>query len=187
MNAGALMLLHSRLFGLLYSLPFGFLSVALLSGVARIVQVKATPFNWDKFWITGSCLSLLAWIVIVAMRYVNRQMFKDVNVCDNGERLLKHGPADYSIGWRPSNGWLYLTDQRIIAKASLSFLSPLTFDVCIYYDEILAIKPHRTWNRLFSGFCIEHKHGEVKFLVFDHEEWETVIEDARRASDFQHV
>lgn len=93
---------------------------------------------------------------------------------NNGEKIIKEGPANHFKGIEAVGGKLYLTNHRIVFLShDMNVQNHL---LSVPYSEIVHVDTRNTLLFIPNGFYIQNRDNSIeKFVTYGREEWIQVI------------
>jgi hypothetical protein len=154
-------------FGVLLAMPFALLGLIV--------------FGWEIGGLAFLAIALVAGVpfgLMMAAFARSKSVRRDTQPnLEEGEKVLKEGPANHFMGFEGVGGRLFLTDRRLLFKSHRWNFQ--VHELSVPLAEVAGAKAVMTAGILPNGLKVSRADGTTdRFVVEGRGEWERLIRDA---------
>jgi hypothetical protein len=157
-----------------------FLKTTLLTGVpfGLVMGVFFTLSQRNPLGLVyGLVAGLIFGVLLAAFAAKQRSRFTQEDPCQDGERLLKQGPANHFRGWEGVGGWLYLTDRRLLFRPHR--FNVQRHELSVPLTKVVGAAACATAWVIPNGLRVTTAQGAEQFVVEGRRGWAEAINQAR--------
>ena len=115
--------------------------------------------------------------IMTAFAHYQARKFRGMCPLEQGERLLKEGPANHIVGAEAVGGWLYFTTSRLYFRSHKTNIQNHELEIAL--EQIVSVKSSGIFSIVFNGLTVETQNGSEKFVVQGVRDWVEMIEQAK--------
>ena len=139
--------------------------------------VMGILFMWQagpRFGVPiGLVSGLLFASIMTAFAHYQARKFRGLCPLEQGERLLKEGPANHIVGAEGVGGWLYFTTSRLYFRSHK--INIQNHELVIALEQIVSVKTSGMFSIILNGLTVETRNGTEKFVVQGVRDWAEMI------------
>jgi hypothetical protein len=149
-----------------------FLTMIIITGVPSglVIGLLETALSGPLIGVLcGLWMALMFGLAMAALTEWRRLEFTNTAPTMDGERLIMHGPVCHLVGIMGTDGWLYLTDRRLLFRTLCR--NSQTDEWSIPVGDILEARACTTAWVIPNGLQVLSPRGVDRFAVEGRRRW----------------